>query len=169
MAIEIGLTDECINTQYAPLAALLVHYQQKQVLHPLQQIPNLAKQREYSLGDKLIQVLLSMLAGCETLSEVNLKLRSEGRLAEVWGWRQIADQSSLSRTLDQLSLEQIDQLREATTQIWRSISQTWRHNRRGFLWLDYDLSGLPCSATAEASQKGFFSGKKMPLGASWPG
>ena len=87
MAIEIGLTDECINTQYAPLAALLVHYQQKQVLHPLQQIPNLAKQREYSLGDKLIQVLLSMLAGCETLSEVNLKLRSEGRLAEVWGWR----------------------------------------------------------------------------------
>jgi hypothetical protein len=164
MAIEFGLTNECINTQYAPLAALSVLYQQKQVLHPLQQIPNLAKQRDFSLADKLIQVLLSMLAGCETLSEVNLKLRSESQLAEVWGWRQVADQSSLSRTLDQLSLEQIDQLRQATTQIWRSISRACRHNWHAYLWLDYDMSGLPCSARAEASQRGFFSGKKTPLG-----
>lgn len=168
MEIEFGLTKEGINTQYAPLVALSVLYQQNQYLSILQQIPNLAKKRDFSLADKLMQILLSMLAGCETLSEVNIKLRSEIGLAQVWGWGCIADQSTLSRSLDQLSLKQIDALRETSTQIWRSHSQTYGHNWHGYLWLEYDLSGLPCSARAEASQKGYFSAKKTPPDASWP-
>jgi hypothetical protein len=166
MAIEFGLSDTGVNTQYAPLVALTAHYQSKQVLQPLQNVSSLTKQRDFSLSDKLIQVLLSMLAGCETLSEITSKLRPEVGLAQLWGWPTLADQSTLSRTLDQLSLMQIDQLRRATTQIWRSFSQINQHNWHGFLWLEYDLSGLPCSARAEASHKGFFSGKKMPPGAS---
>jgi hypothetical protein len=35
------------------------------------------------------------------------------------------------------------------------------------LWLDYDLSGLPCSERAEASQKGYFSDKKTHRDANW--
>jgi hypothetical protein len=35
-----------------------------------------------------------------------------------------------------------------------------------YLWLDYDLSGLPCSLQAEASQKGYFSDKNT-LDANW--
>jgi hypothetical protein len=162
MTIEFGLSKTGVNTQYAPLAVLVAHYQQNQVLQPLQNIVSLSKQRDFSLNDKLIQVLLSMLAGCETLSEVNSKLRSEVGLAHLWGWPALADQSTLSRTLDQLSLMQIDQLRSATTQIWHSFSQIQHHNWHGFLWLEYDLSGLPCSARAEGSHKGFFSGKKTP-------
>jgi hypothetical protein len=60
----------------------------------------------------------------------------------------------------------IEQLRTATTAIWHSLSQTRQHDWRGFLLLDFDLSGLPCSPRAEASQKGYFSGKKTSLGAS---
>jgi hypothetical protein len=160
MTIEFGLSNTDDNTQYAPLVALVAHYQLHQVLQPLQNVASLTKQRDFSQTEKLIQVLMSMLAGCETLSEVNSKLRSEVGLAQVWGWPTLADQSTLSRTLDQLSLVQIDQLRLASTQIWRSFSQINHHNWHGFLWLDYDLSGLPCSAGAEASQKGYFSGKK---------
>lgn len=166
MTIEFGLCEEGANTQYAPLVALLAHYQYNQVLQPLQNVSRLTKQRDFSLTDKLIQVLLSMLAGCETLSEVNSRLRSEVGLAQVWKWPSLADQSTLSRTLDQLSLAQIDQLRLATTQIWRSFSQINQHNWHGFLWLEYDLSGLPCSVRAEASHKGFFSGKKTPRDAN---
>jgi hypothetical protein len=162
MTIEFDLCDEGVNTQYAPLVALSAHYQSNQVLLPLQNVSSLTKQRDFSLIDKLIQVLLSMLAGCETLSEINSKLRSEVGLAQLWCWPALADQSTLSRTLDQLSLIQIDQLRLATSQIWRSFSQINHHNWRGFLWLEYDLSGLPCSARAEASHKGYFSGKKTP-------
>lgn len=56
----------------------------------------------------------------------------------------------------------IEQLREAITQIERKYGETPKHDWRGFLWLDYDLSGLVCSQQAERSKKGYFSGKKTP-------
>jgi hypothetical protein len=142
------------------LAAICAHYQHKKVFKPLEQVQNERKERDFRLSDKLIQVFLSALAGCETLSEVNSKLKSEIGLAKVWSWKRIADQSALSRTLDQLSLKQIGQLRRASTQIWRSHSQSMGHDWRAYLWLDYDLSSLPCGPQAEAAQKGYASGKK---------
>lgn len=160
MAIEIGFTDDLTNTQYAPLAALSAHYQQNRVFDPLEQVLIPMKEREFRPADKLTQVLASILAGCETLSEVNLRLKSEPGLASVWGWERFADQSSLSRTLDALTLMNIEQLRRSTTAIWWTHSQIRTHDWRGFLWLDFDLSGLPCSPRAEESQKGYFSGKK---------
>ena len=165
MAIEFGITDELVNTQSAPLAALCAHYQGKKVFQPLEQVEMLGKIRDFDPISKVIQILLSLLAGCDTLSEVNYKLKPEVGLAQVCGWPRFADQSNLSRLLDQLTLKQLEQLRSATTQIWRAHSRVIRHDRRGYLWLDYDLSGLPCSERAEASQKGFFSDKKMyPVG-----
>lgn len=169
MTVEFGLTDELTNTQYAPLAALFVHYQQNQVFQPLEQMQKWSKERDFSPVSKLLQLILSILAGCDTLSEVNSKLSPEAALARVWGWPRFADQSTLSRLLDQLTLKQLDELRAATTQIWRSHGQAVKHDWRGHLWLDYDLSGLPCGLRAEASQKGYFSEKKTAQGANWPG
>ena len=83
-------------------------------------------------------------------------------MTKVWGWERLADQSTLSRTLDALTLKQIEQLRQSTTAIWQAHSQVKAHDWRGYLWLDFDLSGLPCSSLAEESQKGYFSGKKTP-------
>ena len=166
MNLEIGLTTELTNTRYAPLAVLSAHYQQHQVLAPLEQVRIPMKTRDFPPPDKLIQVFLSIVTGCETLSEVNTKLKPEQHLATVWQWERFADQSTLSRTLDALTLTNIDQLRQGTTSIWRAHSQTRRHDWRRFLWLDFDLSGLPCSAQAEASQKGYVSGKKTSLDGS---
>ena len=120
------------------------------------------RERDFCVADKLIQVVLSILAGCETLSEVNNILKPERRLASMWGWEHFADQSSLSRTLDALTLKNIEQLRQSTTRIWKTYGRVSQHDWRGYLWLDYDLSGLPCSPLAEESQKGYFSGKKTP-------
>jgi hypothetical protein len=159
MTVEFGFTEELVNTQYAPLAALFVRYQQEQTLQPLENVQILGKVRDFSSLDKLTQLFVSILAGCDTLSEVNPRLGSEMALAEVWGWTHFAEQSNLSRLLDQLTLKQLDNLRAATTQIWRNHSQTMKHDWRGYLWLDYDLSGLPCGVQAEASQKGYFSDK----------
>ena len=167
MTIEFGLTDELTNTQYAPLAALSVHYRQNLMLNPLAGVQIPVKTRDFSPYDKLIQVLFSVLAGCETLSQVNVRLKPEVHLARLWQWDRFADQSCLSRTLDALTLKQIDQVRGATARIWRSHSLAVRHDWRGYLWLDFDLSGLPCGKQAEESQKGYFSGKKTSLDASW--
>ncbi len=160
MTLEFDQTDELVNTQYAPLAALLVHYQQNQVFKPLQEVEIGMKSRDFTPYDKLEQVMVSILAGCQTLSEVNQRLKPEWGLALAGGWSRFADQSGLSRTLDSLTLMNIEQLRKAETLIWRTHSQAINHDWRGYLWLDFDLSGLPCGKRAEASQRGYFSGKK---------
>ena len=54
-------------------------------------------------------------------------------------------------------------MQEANQAIWWSESQIRKRDWRKYLWLDFDLSGLPCSAQAEKSIKGYFSGKKTQL------
>jgi hypothetical protein len=166
MNIEVGLTESEVNTQYAPLAALLAHYHAQNTFQPLKKVPVSVKTRDYSPSDKLEQVLISILAGCETLSESTPKLGSEPMLAKLCGWERFSDQSNLSRFLDALSLKQIEELRQSTRAIWWSHSLVREHDWRRYLWLDFDLSGLPCSANAQESQKGYFSDKKMPLDAN---
>jgi hypothetical protein len=160
MTIEIGLTNGLWNTQYAPLAALMAHYQENKTLKALEKVLIWQKKREFQSSEKLLQVLVSILCGCETLSEVNVKLKHETMFAQACGWMRIADQSTLSRTLDALSLEQVEQLRQATLESWRQIGHVWRHNWHGYLWVEYDMSPLPCGKQAEESHKGYVSGKK---------
>jgi hypothetical protein len=169
MNIEFGLTDDVFNTQYAPLTALLAHYQHTQMLAPLEKVGIRMKIRDFSPVCKLKQVLVSILAGCETLTAFNNELDAETELANICGWKRFADQSTLSRTLDALTLMNINELRTAITKIQGLSSRIRKHDWRGFLLLDFDLSGLPCSPKAEASQKGYFSGKKTSLDASWLG
>jgi hypothetical protein len=160
MDIELGLTKRTTDTKFAPLVALSAYYQQMNLLKPLESVNIAIKMREFSPVSKLQQVLLSILCGCEYLSEINTRLKPEQGFAQVWQWRSIADQSTLSRTLDELSLINLTQLGEAVNTIWRLRSATVAHDWRGFLWLDFDLTGLPCGPQAEASQKGYFSEKK---------
>ncbi len=169
MNLEIGFTEELTNTQFAPLAVLSAHYQDQNLLKPLEQVQIPMRERYFSAQSKLIQVLLSILAGCETLSEVNSTLRQEILLARMWGWEHFADQSSLSRALDELTLKNIDDLRSACLEIWRPISQVFTRDWRKFLWLDFDLTPLPCGPLAEESQKGYLGEKKRPRTAASPG
>ena len=163
MTIEFDLTPEICNTQYAPLAALIVHYNQQETLKPLEEVQIPIKSYDFSPACKLEQVFLSIMAGCETLTAFNTKIRPERALARLYDLEQFSDQSNLSRTLDALSLTNIEQLQQAVDQIWRPDSQVGHHDWRGFLWLDFDLSGLPCGQKAQESQKGYFSGKKTSL------
>lgn len=163
MTIEFDLTPEICNTQYAPLAALIVHYHQQETLNPLEEVQIPIKSYDFSPASKLEQVFLSIMAGCETLTAFNTKIRPERALARLYGLEQFSDQSNLSRMLDALTLTNIEQLQQVIDQIWHPSSQVQHHDWRGFLWLDFDLSGLPCGKGAQESQKGYFSGKKTSL------
>ncbi len=163
MTIEIGFTDELCNTQYAPLAILMAHYQQNQVLQPLNRVQIAMKRRDFSAQDKLKQVLVSILSGCETFLDINSRLKHELGLAQACGWPRFADQSNLSRSMDALTRMNIEQLRAAVKDIWYPNSYLGQHDWRGFVWFDFDLSGLTCGKLAQQGQKGYFSGKKMPL------
>jgi hypothetical protein len=63
-------------------------------------------------------------------------------------------------TLDALTQKQIDELRASGAQIWKYNSQVMVRDWRKYLWLDYDLSALPCGSRAEAALKGYFGEKK---------
>lgn len=164
MSLEFGFTDEECNTQYAPLGLLLVLYKQQAVLAPLEKVVLAVKKVDFSGIDKLEQVLVSILAGCETLSEVNVKLKGDIPLARSGGWDRFSDQSNLSLTLDALTLMNLEQLQAVNQQIGQKYGATLRRDWRGFLWLDYDLSGLACGKQAQASTKGYFPGKKTRRG-----
>ena len=163
MGIEFDLTTGPFNTKYAPLAALGWYFQARERLKPLKKVQDGAGNPEFSLADKLIQVLISILANCEYICEVNSRLRSERKLAQAWGFERYLEQSSLAIALNSLNRTKLSQLEQAVQVIWCENSRAIRHDWRGLLWFDLDLSGLVCGKEAEGSEKGYFSGKKTLL------
>ena len=95
MPFKFKLTKKSVNTQFGPVAALLAHYQQEQVLEPLKNVVPAIKKSDFSLDSQLTQMLLSILTGCEYLSQVNTRLRSERKLAQVYRINQFAHVSTL--------------------------------------------------------------------------
>ncbi|MDQ7069241.1 MAG: hypothetical protein Q9M48_00550 [Rhodobacterales bacterium] len=163
MKIHFGLTYELTNTQYAPLVALAAYYEAEKVFEPLQSVTSASRQGDFTLSDKLLQLVLSIMAGCEYVSLVNTKLRPERKFAQLYRIDCFADQSTLSRGLYGLTQMNLVQLEVAVRQICDRCSQTRQHDWRGFLELDFDLSALPCGKQAEGGKKGYGSGKKTPL------
>ena len=164
MPIEFGLTTELVNTQFAPVAALASYYEGQEILAPLQLVTPVIAKRDYPLANQLTQILLSILTGCQYLSVVNTRLRPERKLAQVYRIDAFANQSTLSRTLDGLTQTNLTQLEAGVRKISRPCSRTHRHDWRGFLELDFDLSGLPCGPQAQGAEKGYFAGKKTSAG-----
>jgi len=163
MSIKFGLTDELVNTQFAPVAALAAYYQAQNTLEPLELVIPVIPKSDFSLANQLTQVLLSILSGCEYLSMVNTKLCPERTLAQLYRIECFAHQSTLSRSLDALTQMNLAQLNRVVRQISHQYSRTHRHDWRGFLELDFDLSGLPCGKQAQGGTKGYFAGKKTSL------
>jgi hypothetical protein len=54
-------------------------------LQPLENVTTTAKTVDFSIVDKLQQILTSILAGCDTISEVNTQLKGDP-LAKAGGW-----------------------------------------------------------------------------------
>jgi hypothetical protein len=163
MRLEFDTTDALTNTQFAPVAALMAYYEAQKVLEPLQSVTSGYQNEDFTLAEKPEQIFWSILTGCQYISVVNTRLRPERLLAQVKCIDRFAEQSTLSIALNELTQMNLGQLEAAVQQISHRCSRTLHHDWRGFLLLDFDLSGLPCGKQAEGSKKGFFSGKKTSL------
>lgn len=128
------------------------------------------KKIDHTTNDKILDVLVSILAGCRAIYQVDTRLRPDLALAQAWGREQFASQSNLARTLDAFSEETVGQLRRGSEALFRRESRTLRHNfEQERLWLDIDLTPLPASKYAQGSAKGKISGKKIAMVANWLG
>lgn len=159
----LTLPQRC-ETQYAPLAVLGYCLMRSDVLRPLAEVELKIKTVAHAPMQKLQDVLVSILANCSSIKQVDLRIRPDLVLAHAWGREQFAQQSTLADTLDAFSAHAVEQLRQATQTIYRQQGRLWRHDFGNRLVLDIDLTGLPCSPQAQASEKGYFSQEKNTYG-----
>jgi hypothetical protein len=153
---NIQLVEMSSETYFAPLGVLGYCLTRTQFLAPVwADLVLPLKIVDHRPEDKLLDLLVSILAGCRAVVQVNTRLRPDIALARAWGREGFADHSTLTRTLDAFSAIQIAQLRQGSEALFRRESRVWRHDfEREQLWLDIDLTPLPISKHAEGSTKG---------------
>lgn len=121
-------------------------------------------------AEAILDLGVGILAGCETVAQVNTTIRSDPLLAQAWGRAAFHEQSTIARVLDVCTDEQVQQMRAANEALLRWTGRIYHHNfGQDWLRLDLDLTGLLASARAEGSEKGYFAGKKMLVAANWLG
>ena len=161
MPTAIRLIDMPDDTGCAPLAVVGYCLTRTSFLAPVWAELSLPlKTVDHAPAAKLLDVLVSILAGCRSLAHVNTRLRPDVALAHAWGRDHFADQSTLTRTLDAFTDTEVNHLRHGSEALFRRESRSLRHDfGRDFLCFDIDLSPLPISKHAEGSTKGKFSEK----------
>ena len=158
------------DTGFAPLGVLGYCLMRTSFLSPvLRAVTVPIKSVQHLPAAKLLDLLVSILAGCRAVSQVNTRLRPDLALAHAWGRPQFAAQATLARTLDSFRDADVCQLRKGCDALFRRESRTLRHRFADtWLWLDIDLTPLPASKHAEASTKGKISPKKTSMADNWP-
>jgi hypothetical protein len=160
MKPKFGLTKEDFNTSFAPLCVLGQALWERGELDKLRNFSLIAmKTQDHTPGEKLLDAFLVILAGYPSLYLLNTKLRPDPMLAEAWHRGQFADQSMVSRTLDAITGEALNDLRAISWDFWQSHSQLSSHDWRKRVLLDLDLTPLRASKRSEDSTKGYI-GKK---------
>ncbi len=171
MRPRIQLMDMPEETSFAPLGVLGYCLTRTDFLAPV--FPDLRlplKTVDHAPASKLLDLLVSVLAGCRAIVQVNTRLRPDLALAQAWGRPCFAEQSTLARTLEVFTPVHVAQFRQGSETLFRRESRTFRHAfSADYLWVDLDLTPLPASKHAEGSTKGKISGKKTRMGGNWRG
>jgi len=169
MKPNFGLTEKDFNPSFAPLCVLGHALWEQNDLSILRNFDAIGmKTRDHTVGEKLMDACLVILAGLPSLSLLNTKLRPDPMLAASWHRQAFADQSMVSRTLDAFTPETLAVLQAASYSYWLEHTQLSTHDWRKALMLDLDLTPLLASRNAEESTKGYL-GKKMQPGGRWHG
>lgn len=168
MKVQFGLSERRSNTSYAPLAVIGHLLMCADFFAPLRAIEWPLKTVEHSVFDKLVEFIVSVLAGVRSIQAIDTSIRPDQVLAQAFGQQQFAQQATVARTMDAFTPETLEQLQTAFECLYRAHGLARQHRfRREELWLDHDLTGLPISRYAEGSARGYFAGKKTPAGDNW--
>lgn len=153
-------------TPHATLAALGVHLAQIDLFAPVRALVEIAQKTvRYSPADKLYDCFIGILAGAQGIADINRVLRADPALQAAFGRLGCAEQSTLQDTLDAASSANVAEMEAAFLQILRAHSRVVRHDfDAAYLWLDVDLTGVPCGPKAACATKGYFPGHKNRTG-----
>lgn len=163
--IECALNSSETQTTFGPLCAFGHYLTNEGVLEPLSSVQIAQKSIKHSPQQKLLDALVGILSGCKALYEIDCRVRPDVPLQRAFGRDRCADQSTIQRTLNALTEENVAQLREAVEAIGRGRWAVFSHDfEKEMLTLEVDLTGLRASKSSEGSTKGYFSGKRNSTG-----
>ena len=140
--------------------------QQLHLFEPISQLVSIRQKTvKHTPQEKLYDAFISLLAGAKGLVEINKRLRSDPALQRAFGRSSCAEQSVVQETLSACTKENVQQMQEALTFIYRRHSQGFGHNYQAHLQLlDVDLTGLPCGKKCEFASKGYFAHQRHRRG-----
>jgi hypothetical protein len=150
----------------ASLAAIGVQIQHLDLFAPIRQTVQIAQKTvKYTPTDKLYDAFISILAGAHGIVEVNTRLRADLALQRAFGREGCAEQSVVQETLDRATSENVREMQQALTAIYRQHSQGYQHDY-AHQWqvLDADMSGMPCGKKAAFASKGYFAKQRNRRG-----
>jgi Transposase DDE domain group 1 len=141
----------------APLAALGLKLKQLDFFNPIRELVKIEQKTvQHSPFDKLLDALITILAGAGGLCEINTRLRPDQALQRAFGRENCADQSVVQATLNACSPANVAQMMQALNLIFQEHSLACRHDFQDLmLLLDLDLTGLPCGKKCEYAYKGY--------------
>ena len=161
MSILFELTENKYQTCRAPLGVLGYCVTQSGLLSPVwNELTYASKAYRHKPTEKLQDIFVGILAGCRSLSQMNTRIRSDRVLAQAWQRPQFAEQSNLSRILDSLEPEHVEQIRAGHLALLKQYSRLQDHDWQQSLIMDIDSTSLLASKRAEKSRKGWVSGHK---------
>jgi hypothetical protein len=154
------------DSGHASLCALGVYLRQQGILRLLaDQVRIRQKALKYTPAQKLLMVLVAVLAGAKAVAHTGTTLRVDPALQRAFGLPGCADQSVLAETLNAADARDVADLRAAIDAIFRQHSQARRHDfERALLVLDVDLSPLPTSARADGADRAFMGRSRSRTG-----
>ena len=150
------------STKFSPRAGLIAlgNYLENTVIWQIieQEVEIKQKVLKHSPLDKLKDAWISMLAGAQSLVELNTLVRPDKALQKAFGREDCADQSTVSETLNACDEQTVKQMRIANKRIYQRYGKGYQHHYgKQMQILDVDMSGLVCGEQAEGAQKGYFS------------
>jgi hypothetical protein len=151
-----------LQTQVSPhasLAALVAHMHRRGIFDLVRVGVQLGQKTvKDSPQDKLLDILLTLLCGAQSLVQLNTLLRADPALQRAAGRERSAEESVAQQTLDTATADNVAEMQQVLTTLVRRYSQVARHSYRAdWLMLDVDLTGRPAGKQAEQSVKGYFS------------
>jgi hypothetical protein len=150
----------------APLVALGMKFSQLGVFGPIAECVQIAqKVVKYTPVEKLMDALMSILAGAHGLVEANKRVRPDRPLQRAFGRDGCAEQSVISETLNASTPQNVEQMQQAMKEIYQCHSAGYRHDyEQSLQLLDVDMTGQPCGKKAAFATKGYFAKQRNRRG-----
>lgn len=137
-----------------------------------QQVKSDQKTIDYRPTDKRVFVTVGMLAGAETVYDINQTLRPHQPLLTPFGYQQGADPSVIQQTLNAATEAHVVELEQAIKPIWDQpnpfLLREPQPDEANPVTMDIDLSALPASKHTDPP-RGMSRTRRINRPANWHG